>query len=312
MQYAEGRSRKGSPMNRGGQARYTEEIAVPLRREGQTTGIDRYVIRGGVEGRERLRILSEVMGPSTRALLAEVGISSGAVCLDIGCGGGDVTVALARRAGPTGRALGVDLDETKIDIARQEAVRHGLANVAFEVRDAAAWEPDEPFDVVYARFLLTHLRDPSIVVSALHRHTRPGGVAIVEDIDFRGHFAEPESDALRRYVDWYTRSVQRRGADPNIGPRLPGLLRAAGFEDVQMKLVHPAALVGGIKLLTCITLESIAEAVLQDGLTTEDELRTTIAELYAFARDPHTVLGGPRVFQAWGRSAAARPAVARG
>jgi len=95
--------------------------------------------------------------------------------------------------------------------------------------------------------------------------------------------------------------VQTRGADPNIGPRLPGLLREAGFEDVQMKLVHPAALEGGIKLLTCVTLENIAEAVLDDDLATEEQLRETIEELYAFARDPHTVLGGPRIFQAWGR-----------
>jgi hypothetical protein len=53
---------------------------------------------------------------------------------------------------------------------------------------------------------------------------------------------------------------------------------------------------------TCVTLENIAEAVLHDGLATEAELRRTIEELYAFARDPQTVLGGPRVFQAWGRS----------
>jgi hypothetical protein len=69
-----------------------------------------------------------------------------------------------------------------------------------------------------------------------------------------------------------------------------------------MKLVHPAVLQGGIKLLTCVTLEGIAGAVLHDGLTTEEELHRTIDELYAFARDPHTVLGGPRVVQAWGRT----------
>ncbi len=68
-----------------------------------------------------------------------------------------------------------------------------------------------------------------------------------------------------------------------------------------MKLVHPAALAGGIKLLTCVTLENIADTVREDGLATEEELRRTIDELYAFARDPHTVIGGPRVFQAWGR-----------
>jgi ubiquinone/menaquinone biosynthesis C-methylase UbiE len=264
---------------------------------------EKYVIRGGVEGRERLRLLSEVMGPSTGALLSEVGIPPGAKCLDIGCGGGDVTFELARAVGPTGLAVGVDFDETKLEIARREAGQRGLANIVFESRDVTQWKPDQLFDLVYARFLLTHLTDPQSLVSAIRDQTNAGGVAVVEDIDFRGHFSEPECPALQRYVQWYTSSVQRRGADPNIGPRLPALLRKAGFEDVQMRLVHPAALVGGIKLLTCVTLENISDAVLRDGLATAEELRDSINELYAFARDPHTLLGGPRIFQAWGRKA---------
>jgi len=265
-------------------------------------GTGTYVIRGGVEGRERLRLLSEVMGPSTRALLAEVGIPAGSICLDVGCGGGDVTFELARAAGPSGRVIGVDLDETKLDIARREAGQHGLSNISFEAWDVVEWEPGGLFDVIYARFLLTHLPNPGALVSALRRHTRPCGVIIVEDIDYRGHFAEPDCRALARAVEFYTKSVQARGADPHIGPRLPRLLRESGLEDVQMRLVHPAGLHGGVKLLICVTLENIADTILADCLTTEEELRKTIEELYAFARDPHTVLGGPRVFQAWGRN----------
>jgi len=263
---------------------------------------EKYVIRGGVQGLERLRLLSEVMGPFTRRLLAEVGVPAGSTCLDVGCGGGDVTFELARAAGPMGRVVGVDIDETKLNIARQEAAQHGLSNIEFKVRDVTQWEPDELFDLIYARFLLTHLPDPGALLSTLRRHTRVSGVVIFEDIDFRGHFAEPSCPALVQYVDWYTKLVQRRGADPNIGPRLPRLLREAGFENVQMQLFHPAAMVGGIKLLTCVTLENIAEAVLQGKLATEEQLRVTIEELYAFAHDPHTIIGGPRVFQAWGRS----------
>jgi len=260
------------------------------------------VIRGGEEGRERLRLLSEVFGPSTRALLADVGIPPGSACLDVGCGGGDVTFDLARAAGPTGRAVGVDLDRAKLELARRESDERGIPNVAFEARDVADWKPAETFDVVFARFVLTHLADPGALVSTLRRHIHRGGALIVEDIDFRGHFAEPDCPALRKFVALYTQSVRNRGGDPNLGPRLPGLLRDAGFEDVRLKLVHPVALQGGIKLLTCVTLESIAEAVLADDLITEDELRRTTDDLYAFARDPSTVLGGPRIFQTWGRA----------
>src|SRR5262245_46074944 len=151
-------------------------------------GSDRYVIRGGMHGRERLRVLAEEYGPSTRALLERAGVSAGTSCLDVGCGGGDVTLELARMVGPSGRVVGVDFDAAKIEIARREAAQQGLSNVTFEVRDVATWEPDVPFDLVSARFLLTHLRDPASLLAALFRHLRPHGVIAVEDIDFRGHF----------------------------------------------------------------------------------------------------------------------------
>ena len=263
----------------------------------------RYVIRGGVEGRERLRILSAVMGPATRDLLAEVGIPPGSSCLDAGCGGGDVTVELGRAAGSSGRVVGVDRDRTILELARREAERLGIANVAFETRDVTEWKPDEPFDVIYARFLLSHLADPQRVVEAMRACLRPGGAVVVEDVDFRGHFSEPDCPALRRYVELYTKSVQSRGADPNIGPRLPVILRDAGLLDVRVKVSQPVALEGGIKLLTCVTLDSIAETIVNDGLSARDDLRKTIEALRSFAHDPHTILGGPRVFQAWGRSA---------
>ncbi|HMB92747.1 MAG TPA: methyltransferase domain-containing protein, partial [Rhodothermales bacterium] len=215
--------------------------------------------------------------------------------------GGDMTFELARATGPTGRALGIDLDPTQIELARREAQQLSLANITFEVRDVTTWQPCDAFDLVYARFLLSHLTHPESLVAALHEHIRPAGVFIVEDIDFRGHFAEPPCPALSRYVELYTTSVQTRGGDANIGPRLPAMLREAGFEEVGMRLAHPASLEGGIKLLSCMTLEKIAEAVLEDGVTTKEELNETIRALYDFADDPETVLGGPRVFQVWGR-----------
>jgi 2-polyprenyl-3-methyl-5-hydroxy-6-metoxy-1,4-benzoquinol methylase len=97
-------------------------------------GSERYVIRGGAEGRCRLRLLAQLFGPSTRALIEHVGIASGACCLDVGCGGGDVTLELARAVGPAGRVIGVDFDAEKIEIARREAEEQGFRNVTFELR----------------------------------------------------------------------------------------------------------------------------------------------------------------------------------
>jgi SAM-dependent methyltransferase len=260
-----------------------------------------YVIRGGLEGRERLRMLGRVIWPTTEVLLARVGIPPDAQCLDVGCGGGDVTVAIARLV-PDGSVVGIDYDAEKVVLARDEAASAHCRNVEYRVADVM--DPPgngEFFDVVYARFLLTHLPDPVVAATNMAAQLEPGGVLIVEDIDFRGHFCEPHCQAFRRFVDWYTQAVQGRGCDPNIGPRLPGILRDAGLADIDMHVVQPAGFTGEVKLITAITLEAIADSVLDAGIATVDEFNATVDELYEFARTDGTVMSVPRIVQSWGR-----------
>jgi SAM-dependent methyltransferase len=260
-----------------------------------------YVFRGGLEGRERLRVLARVMWPSTSELLSMVGVEPTARCLDLGCGGGDVTVALARLA-PDGLVVGSDLDEAQLELARAEAASAGIRNVVYQVGDVmTSPADDEQFDVVYARFLLTHLPDPGRALTNMCARLAPGGALVVEDIDFSGHFCQPSSAAFWRYVDWYSRAARARGCDPNIGPRLPGLLRDAGLEGIGVNVVQPAGLVGEVKSIAPITLEAVADAVLAAGLTTSEELDQTVDELYAFAEEDGTLLSLPRIVQAWGR-----------
>ena len=259
-----------------------------------------YVIRGGVEGRERLRMIARTMRPTTLALFDRVGVPRDAVCLDVGCGGGDVTLDLARVVAPQGRAIGTDIDETKLALARAEARDQGVRNIEYRKADAGASLGEAEFDVVYARFLLTHLRDPAATVSRMRGAVKPGGSIIVEDIDFSGHFSHPPCDALQRYIELYSTTVRSRGGDPDIGPRLPVLLLDAGLEQIGMNVVQPAGLEGEVKLLSAITLENIARSVLDAGFATAGEIEQVVEELYAFARDSRTVLSTPRIVQAWG------------
>ena len=66
-----------------------------------------YAIRGGVEGRQRLKVLSRVMQSSTSSLFDRLGIGDGMRCLDVGCGSGDVTLELARRSRAAREGMGV-------------------------------------------------------------------------------------------------------------------------------------------------------------------------------------------------------------
>jgi ubiquinone/menaquinone biosynthesis C-methylase UbiE len=259
-----------------------------------------YVIRGGIEGRERLRILSRVMQPTSLALLRRAGIRPGMVCLEIGCGGGDLAFDMARAVGPAGRVVGTDIDQKQLDLARLEAEGLHLNNIEFRFADITETAPRQEFDLVHARFVLTHLADPAQALARMRGALRPGGVVVVEDIDFRGHFCYPESAAFRRYVELYTEIVRRKGADANIGPRLPALLADAGFENVQMNVVQPAGATGEVKLVNPLTMENIAGSVLAGGLASHAEVEQLVAELYEYAQTPGTVASAARVIEAWG------------
>ena len=153
-----------------------------------------YTIRGGTVGRERLRVLSAVMAPTTATLLDRVGIPGSATCIDVGCGGGEVTAMLATRA-IDGRVIGTDADEVKVELAGAEAA----ANVELIVEDVATTVERGLFvDVVYARFLLSHLGDGRRWVRALGGLLAPGGVLIIEDTHIAGAWCAPRSAAFER------------------------------------------------------------------------------------------------------------------
>jgi len=137
----------------------------------------------------------------------------------------------------------------------------------------------------------------------MRRALKPGGMLAVEDIDFTGYFCHPSHAAFTRYVELYRGVVLRRGGDPDIGPKLHNLLLEAGLQSVNLHLVQPVHVDQEGKEICLSTLVNIAEAVLAERLAEESELAAVIAELERFTADPTSVMGFPRIFQAWGRRA---------
>lgn len=260
-----------------------------------------YVIKSGAEGRERLRVLSRILQPTTLSLLQRIVLSPGSSCLDLGCGGGDVCVELSRLVGPAGRVLGVDMDAETIAIARRESAADALSNIDFEVATIADWSPGRKFDLVYGRFILTHLPDPAAALATCRESLLPAGRAVFEDIDFTGHFSYPPSAAFQRYIALYSEVVRKAGADPNIGPRLPTLLADAGFTEVQVNVVQPAGLSGEVKEIHHLTMDYIRTPVLAHGLASAEEIDDVVAELRTLASDSLTLMSLPRIIQTWGR-----------
>ena len=260
-----------------------------------------YIIRGGAEGRKRLEVLARVLWPTTSRLLIEAGLAPEMTCLDLGCGGGDVTVQLAASVGPGGHVLGVDMDEIKLDLARQSAARLGLAHVQFRRMNVQDWDERSQYDCIYSRFLLTHLADPLHVLRQMLHAVRPGGMAIVEDIDFNGCFCHPPCPAFDAYVQLYRAAAARQGADADIGPKLHGMFVDAGWQDVKINVIQPSFASGEGKQMAVLTFINITDSLLAEKLATEAELQSILDDLTRFTDNPRTLISLPRIFQLWAR-----------
>ena len=84
-------------------------------------------------------------------------------------------------------------------------------------------------------------------------------------------------------MDLYRTAVRGRGADPDIGPRLPGMLRDVGLAAVDFGVVQPAAMEGDVKLLAPITFEAIASTLVAQELVTIREVGRLRLELWDYA-----------------------------
>lgn len=112
------------------------------------------------------------IAPFGEIVLAAAAAQPGERAIDVGCGTGATTAALARAVGASGHVLGVDISQPLIEAARAQ----GLANASFGLGDATV-QPFEPHsvDLVFSRFGVMFFADPVAAFRNLHRALKPGG-----------------------------------------------------------------------------------------------------------------------------------------
>jgi ubiquinone/menaquinone biosynthesis C-methylase UbiE len=275
--------------------------------------MERYVIRGGRAGYERLQLLARDRWPHTRALFERAGMGAGMRCIDLGCGGGAVTLEIAQLIAPGGSVVGVDMDAVELDLAREAAAERGITNVEFRTRNVNEWDEPAAYDLVYCRFLLHHLSQPVALLRRMWAAVRPGGVIVVEDVDFDGWCCHPANEGFDFFRRTYREVIGRSGGDHATGRKLYSHFLEAGIADAEVTLYSPVRIAGEAKTLALITLEATAEALRAAGVASEDEIRSAIESLAAFTADPHSLIAGPRIFQLWRRrETAATPPPAAG
>ncbi len=182
--------------------------------------------------------LDRVFRSVTDSLLRHVEPQPGEALIDIGCGTGANTMALAERVGPRGSVLAVDVSEPLLAMAKSRAEAAGLSQIEFCQADAQAhaFEPGG-FDLLASRFGVMFFDDPTAAFANLRLALREGGrLAMMCWAPYGGNawFELPRNAA-----------IARMGAPPLADTRAPGpmafaerdyvleILRGAGFLDCQ-------------------------------------------------------------------------------
>jgi ubiquinone/menaquinone biosynthesis C-methylase UbiE len=121
------------------------------------------------------RAVEPALAPVDAALLEVV--DDGAWVLDVCCGAGEAALAAARRVGPRGRVVGIDLAPRMLAAAEARAREQGVVNAGFQLLDAArlAGWPAASYDAALSRFGLAWVPDLDAVVRGLHHVLVPGG-----------------------------------------------------------------------------------------------------------------------------------------
>jgi arsenite methyltransferase len=158
-------------------------------------------------------------------------LNEGETVLDLGSGAGADVLISARRVGPVGKAIGLDMTDEMLDLARRNAAEAGVGNVAWVkgyIEDIPL--PDDSVDVVISNCVINLAADKRKVLAEVGRVLRPGGRFAVSDV-----IADPDMDeATRADVAAFTGCI----AGALTEREFHDALTAAGLVDIEMQHTH--------------------------------------------------------------------------
>ena len=227
---------------------------------------------------DRLAVYEEMFRwrPQLEPLLAPARLERGLTVVDYGCGPGHLAVELARRVGPEGRVLALDLNAEFRTRTAERAAAEGVAErvTVLAVTDDVLPLEAGSVDRVLCKNVLEYVDDPARTLAEFRRVLRPGGLAHVIDSDWGLLAVEPLGPERGAELFEAARHAYRT---PHVGRRLHGLFRGAGFRDVQLQVLANADVKGhwaGVVL----NLVGYARA---SGRLPEARLDAIVAELRA-------------------------------
>jgi len=166
--------------------------------------------------------------------LAVADLRTGEVVLDLGSGGGIDVLLSARRVGPTGRAIGVDMTDEMLELARRNATEADATNVEFRKGTIEALPlTDASVDVVISNCVINLAADKAAVFAEIARVLRPGGRVGVSDVVADDLLSPVERAERGAFVGCVAGALSFR--------EYRNGLRAVGLTDIAIEPTHAVA-----------------------------------------------------------------------
>ncbi|SRR6266542_3976058 len=126
--------------------------------------------------------LKDWLFPSVDQRVAGFGIQQGMIVVDYGCGPGRYTIRFAKLVRERGKVYPVDVQELAIETMKRKMNSLGLKNIIpVLAKGYATGLPDHSADMVFVLDMFFGVRDPSALLTEIHRSVRPTGVLILDD-----------------------------------------------------------------------------------------------------------------------------------
>jgi ubiquinone/menaquinone biosynthesis C-methylase UbiE len=274
---------------------------------GPASGPPTYVCGHAPRELDRLALQSRIYEAITRRLLVRAGVGNGQQVIDLGCGGGDVSLIAAEAVGRRGAVVGVDRSVDAVAAARARAA--DLPEVRFVVSELDAWQPAAPVDAVIGRFVLMHQPDPAAMLVRVREWVKPGGVVAFVESDtaacLPGRHSQPHSPTYQRIVDVWLATMRAAGAHADMGARLVSAFVAAGLPDASSEVEtytsgDPAS---PIVRFAVESLRSMLPMAVAAGIPTPaaDELEGLETRLRREVAASQGVLSAPPAHAVWAR-----------
>lgn len=245
---------------------------------------------------EMQAVLDRMLQPFADRLIAQAFPGEGGWVLDIGCGAGATTLAMARKLGPKGLALGVDISGPLVAAAKARAEAEGLEQARFVEADAQAYRFDAgAFDAVISRFGVMFFDDPEGAFANIRKAVRPGGRLTF--IAWRSPLENPFMITAVQAAAPFLPAMSP--PDPNApgqfafadGAKVRRILEAAGWGDVDVAPIDVPSVVPEADLMAYVTKLGPAGIALRDA---DEDLKVRVAAALETAFRPYVSGGAAR------------------